>query len=141
MGSFAVAGRRPRPSTSPTTTTNGAVRSVDDRGLYEKLCLEAFQSGLSWITILRKREAFRSAFAGFEIDRVAAFGPGDVKRLLADAGIVRNRAKIEATIANARAAIELRESGESLAELLWSSRAGRRSPRAAHVRRRPVHDR
>ena len=97
---------------------------LDDRGLYEKLCLEAFQSGLSWITILRKREAFRSAFAGFEIDRVAAFGPGDVKRLLADAGIVRNRAKIEATIANARAAIELRDSGESLGELLWSFAPG-----------------
>jgi DNA-3-methyladenine glycosylase I len=91
----------------------------DDRGLYEKLCLEAFQSGLSWITILRKRDAFRAAFAGFEIDRVAAFGPGDVKRLLADAGIVRNRAKIDAAIANARAAIELRDSDESLSELLW----------------------
>src|SRR3954467_12584478 len=76
----------------------------DDRGLYERLCLEAFQSGLSWITILRKREAFRSAFAGFEIDRVAAFGKRDVDRLLADAGIVRNRAKIDAAIANARAA-------------------------------------
>ena len=92
----------------------------DDRGLYEKMSLEAFQSGLSWLTILRKRETFRSAFAGFEIDRVAAFGSGDTKRLLADAGIVRNRAKIDATIANARAAVELRESGESLSELLWS---------------------
>jgi DNA-3-methyladenine glycosylase I len=92
----------------------------DDRGLYERLCLEAFQSGLSWITILRKREAFRAAFAGFEIDRVAAFGDRDTKRLLADAGIVRNRAKIDAAFANARAAIELRESGESLGELLWS---------------------
>src|SRR3954447_9657453 len=77
----------------------------DDHGLYERLCLEAFQSGLAWITILRKREAFRSAFAGFEIDRVAAFGPRDTKRLLGDAGIVRNRAKIDAAIANARAAI------------------------------------
>jgi DNA-3-methyladenine glycosylase I len=92
----------------------------DDRGLYEKLCLEAFQSGLSWITILRKRESFRTAFAGFDIDRVAAFGSPDVKRLLADAGIVRNRAKIDAAIANARTAIELRESGESLSDLLWS---------------------
>ena len=92
----------------------------DDRGLYERLCLEAFQSGLSWITILRKREAFRSAFGGFDVDRVAAFGRGDVKRLLADAGIVRNRAKIDAAIANARATIELRETGESLSELLWS---------------------
>ena len=88
---------------------------LDDRGLYERLCLEAFQSGLSWLTILRKREAFRAAFAGFEIDRVAAFGSGDVKRLLADEGIVRNRAKIEAAIANARAVAELRDEGESLA--------------------------
>ena len=87
----------------------------DDRGLFEKLCLESFQSGLSWITILRKREAFRAAFAGFEIERVAAFGEDDVARLMADAGIVRNRAKIEATIANARAAVDV-----PLAELLWS---------------------
>jgi DNA-3-methyladenine glycosylase I len=87
----------------------------DDDGLFERLCLEAFQSGLSWLTILRKREAFRAAFAGFEIERVAAFGDDDVARLLADAGIVRNRAKIEASIANARAAQEL-----DLTELLWS---------------------
>jgi DNA-3-methyladenine glycosylase I len=89
------------------------VRDAD--GLFERLCLEAFQSGLSWLTILRKREAFRAAFAGFEIERVAAFGDDDVARLMADAGIVRNRAKIEATIANARAAADL-----ALAELLWS---------------------
>ena len=89
----------------------------DDRALFEKLCLEAFQSGLSWLTILRKREAFRAAFAGFEIERVAAFGPGDVERLMADAGIVRNRAKIDAAIANARAAAAL---DVPLAELLWS---------------------
>ena len=87
----------------------------DDRALYEKLCLEAFQSGLSWSTILRKRENFRAAFAGFEIERVAAFGEGDVERLMADAGIIRNRAKIEAAIANARAA-----DGLDLTELLWS---------------------
>jgi DNA-3-methyladenine glycosylase I len=92
----------------------------DDLGLYERLCLEAFQSGLSWLTILRKREAFRRAFAGFEIDRVAAFDARDVKRLLADTGIVRNRAKIEAAIANARAAMEIRADDESLAELIWS---------------------
>src|SRR5436189_779866 len=92
----------------------------DERGLYERLCLEAFQSGLSWLTILRKREAFRSAFAGFEIEPVAAFGPADVERLLADAAIVRNRAKIDATVANARAATELPGSGESLSELIWS---------------------
>ena len=87
----------------------------DDRALYEKLCLEAFQSGLSWSTILRKRENFRAAFAGFEIERVAAFGGDDVARLMADEGIVRNRAKIEAAIANARAA-----AGLDLTELLWS---------------------
>jgi DNA-3-methyladenine glycosylase I len=87
----------------------------DDRGLYEKLCLEAFQSGLSWLTILRKRDSFRAAFAGFEIERVAAFGEADVARLMADAGIVRNRAKIEAAIANARAALDV-----PLGELLWS---------------------
>ena len=95
---------------------------VDDRGLYERLCLEAFQSGLSWLTILRKREEFRVAFADFEIDRVAAFGTDDVKRLLADEGIVRNRAKIDAAIANARVAAELRDEGESLAGLIWSFR-------------------
>lgn len=89
----------------------------DDRALYEKLCLEAFQSGLSWITILRKRDAFRAAFAGFEPERVAAFGERDVARLLADPGIVRNRAKIEATIANARALLAL---DVPLGELLWS---------------------
>ena len=87
----------------------------DSRALFEKLCLEAFQSGLSWITILRKRENFRAAFAGFDIERVAAFGEQDVARLMADAGIVRNRSKIEATINNARAAVDL-----DLAELLWS---------------------
>jgi DNA-3-methyladenine glycosylase I len=84
--------------------------------MYERLCLEAFQSGLSWLTILRKREAFRAAFAGFEPERVAAFGEEDVARLMADPGIVRNRMKIEAAIANARATLEL----DSLAELLWS---------------------
>jgi DNA-3-methyladenine glycosylase I len=91
----------------------------DDDGLFERLCLEAFQSGLSWLTILRKREAFRSAFAGFEIGAVAAFGPGDVERLMGDAGIVRNRAKIDAALANARAAAALRADGESLAAFIW----------------------
>jgi DNA-3-methyladenine glycosylase I len=88
----------------------------DDAGLYERLCLEAFQSGLSWLTILRKRENFRAAFRGFDIGAVAAFGPADVERLLADAGIVRNRAKIEAAIANARAALGL---PDGLARLVW----------------------
>jgi DNA-3-methyladenine glycosylase I len=89
----------------------------DDVRLFEKLCLEAFQSGLSWLTILRKRESFRAAFAGFDPERVAKFGDDDVQRLLADTGIVRNRAKIEAAIANARAALEL---PDGLARLLWS---------------------
>jgi DNA-3-methyladenine glycosylase I len=87
-----------------------------DDALFERVCLEAFQSGLSWLTILRKREAFRAAFAGFAIERVAAFGEDDVARLLADAAIVRNRAKIEAAIANARVAAEL---DVPLGELLW----------------------
>jgi DNA-3-methyladenine glycosylase I len=93
---------------------------IDDRGIYERLTLEAFQSGLSWLTILRKREGFRAAFAGFELERVAEFGDRDVERLLADAAIVRNRAKIEAAIANARAAQEMDANGESLAALAWS---------------------
>jgi DNA-3-methyladenine glycosylase I len=96
----------------------------DDDGLYERLTLEAFQSGLSWLTILRKREAFRTAFAGFRIEAVAGFGERDVRRLLADADIVRNRAKIEAAIANARAVARL---DPPLAELVWSFRpTGRR---------------
>src|SRR5206468_10444013 len=88
--------------------------------LLERLCLEGFQSGLSWLTILRKRERFRAAFCGFDPDRVARFGDVDVERLMADAGIVRNRAKIEATIANARATAALHEAGETLGALLWS---------------------
>ena len=90
----------------------------DSRALFEKMCLEAFQSGLAWITILRKRPAFRAAFANFEIERVAAFGEDDVARLMADAGIVRNRAKIEATLSNARATVTLRDDGEPLDELV-----------------------
>jgi DNA-3-methyladenine glycosylase I len=89
----------------------------DDRGLYERMVLEGFQSGLSWLTILRKRENFRAAFSGFEIDAVARFGDRDVARLLGDAGIVRHRGKIEAAIANARAAAAL---DTPLAELIWS---------------------
>jgi DNA-3-methyladenine glycosylase I len=88
-----------------------------DQGIYERLCLEAFQSGLSWLTILRKREGFRRAFSGFDLRKVAAFGPQDVERLLADVSIVRNRAKIEAAIANAGAALEL---PDGLAALVWS---------------------
>jgi DNA-3-methyladenine glycosylase I len=92
---------------------------TSDDALYERICLEAFQSGLSWLTILRKREAFRVAFAGFRIPVVAAFGPDDVERLVSDASIVRNRRKIEAAITGARAAVEL---DEPLSTLLWSFR-------------------
>jgi DNA-3-methyladenine glycosylase I len=87
----------------------------DERGLYERMTLEAFQSGLAWITILRKRENFRAAFAGFDPVKVASFGEQDVARLMADAGFVRNRLKIEAAIANARAALDV-----PLGELIWS---------------------
>ncbi|MGE0855196.1 MAG: DNA-3-methyladenine glycosylase I [Hyphomicrobiaceae bacterium] len=90
----------------------------DDRALFEKMALEGFQSGLSWLTILRKRENFRAAFHGFDPQRIARYGARDVARLMDDAGIVRNRAKIEATIGNARAYLELAE-GEGLAALLW----------------------
>ena len=103
---------------------------TDERGLLERLCLEGFQSGLSWLTILRKRDNFRAAFAQFEPERLARFGAREVKRLLGDAGIVRNRAKIEATIANARGTLELRKHGTSLDELVWSHRPKRhRAPR------------
>jgi DNA-3-methyladenine glycosylase I len=88
-----------------------------DQAIFERLSLEAFQSGLSWLTILRKRENFRKAFAGFDIAAVAAFGPDDVQRLLSDPGIVRNRAKIGAVITNARAALEL---PAGLSDLVWS---------------------
>lgn len=91
----------------------------DERGVFERLSLEAFQSGLSWTTILRKRPAFRAAFVDFDPDTVAAFDETDVDRLLHDAGIVRNQAKIRATIANARATVALRAQG-GLAELVWS---------------------
>lgn len=92
---------------------------VDDTRLLEKLCLEGFQAGLSWLTILRKREAFRRAFAGFDRERLARFGARDVRRLLGDAGIVRHRGKIEASIANARAACRVAELEGSLAALVW----------------------
>jgi len=111
----------------------------DDAGMFERLSLEAFQSGLSWLTILRKRENFRAAFRGFDLAAVAGFGPGDEQRLLADAGIVRNRAKIEAVIGNARAALAV---PGGLAALVWryaETPAARRSPRPTCPRghRRP----
>jgi len=94
---------------------------TSETGLYERLTLEAFQSGLSWLTILRKREAFREAFAGFDPEAVAAFGEADVERLMTDAGIVRNRRKVEAALSNAAATLALREDG-GLPRLLWSFR-------------------
>ncbi len=92
---------------------------TDDRRLFEKLCLEGFQAGLSWLTILNKREAFRAAFAGFDAERVACFGPAEVERLLGDAGIVRHRGKIESTINNARRVLALRAEFGSLAAYAW----------------------
>jgi len=99
-----------------------------EHGVYERLCLEGFQSGLSWITILRKREAFRAAFEGFDPERVARFGERDIERLLGDASIVRHRGKIEATIANARATVELRAAGTPLDQLFWSHRPESHEP-------------
>ena len=92
----------------------------EDRRLFEKICLEGFQSGLSWLTILRKRDAFRAAFANFEFERVAEFTEADVERCLQDSGIVRHRRKIESTINNARRALELRQEFGTLAAYFWS---------------------
>ena len=100
---------------------------VDDNLLFEKICLEGFQAGLSWLTILRKREAFRRAFAGFDIARVARFGARDVDRLLRDAGIVRHCGKIESTINNARRAAALVEEGGSMAAYVWQWEPGSQS--------------
>ncbi len=91
-----------------------------DTALYERLVLEAMQSGLAWITVLRKREGFRAAFDGFDPRAVARYGPDDVERLMADAGIIRNRRKIEAAITNAQALVALQDDGGSLDELVWS---------------------
>ncbi|WP_024286246.1 DNA-3-methyladenine glycosylase I [Cellulomonas sp. KRMCY2] len=104
-----------------------------DRELYERFCLEAFQSGLAWITILRKRQGFRAAFADFDPEAVARFTEDDVTRLLGDAGIVRNRAKIEATITNARAVLGLWDTDRTLTDLVWTHAPARRVrvPRAA----------
>lgn len=95
------------------------VPMTDDRRLFEKICLEGFQAGLSWLTILRKREHFRKAFAGFDFERVARFTAKDVARLLKDEGIVRHRGKIESTINNAQRAVALREESGSLAQYFW----------------------
>ena len=104
---------------------------TEDRRLFEKICLEGFQSGLSWLTILRKRPNFRQAFCDFDIDRVAAFGEADVARLLQDAGIVRHRGKIESTINNAKRAQDLRKEFGTLASYFWrhEPRSDSRPPR------------
>ena len=108
---------------------------ADDRRLFEKLCLEGFQAGLSWLTILRKREAFRRAFAGFDPAKVARFDARESSALLADAGIVRHRGKIESAIHNARSALELARARGSLAALLLALRArAARAPRARDAR-------
>ena len=100
-----------------------------ERELFEMLTLETFQSGLSWLTILRKQAGFRAAFSGWEVDAIAGYGEGDVERLLADASIVRNRAKIEATVANARAVAALHGRGSTLDEVLWAFAPAPEGPR------------
>jgi DNA-3-methyladenine glycosylase I len=109
---------------------------ADDLRLFEKLCLEGFQAGLSWLTILRKREAFRRAFAGFDFRRVARFTERDLERLMQDSGIVRNRPKIEATINNARATIDLVEAEGSLASFVWRFEEGDPRALARELKRR-----
>ena len=104
----------------------------DDRALYEKLVLDSFQAGLSWLTILRKRDNFRRAFAGFDPGAIAGYGPQDVTRLMTDAGIVRNRAKIEAAIAGARGWLDIVETGGSFASFVWRFVDGQ--PRINHWR-------
>jgi DNA-3-methyladenine glycosylase I len=112
---------------------------ADEARLLEKLCLEGFQSGLSWDTILRKRPAFRAGFADFDAGTVARFGDRDVERLLGDAAIVRNRAKIEASIANARATAALHAAGETLAALIWAHRPERPGPPPRALGDMPAH--
>jgi DNA-3-methyladenine glycosylase I len=103
---------------------------TDERGLYERICLEAFQAGISWFVVLKKRAALREAFEGFDPDAVAAFGRRDIARLLRDPALIRNRMKIEAAVTNARAVSGLREDGVELAELVWSfAPRPRRAPR------------
>jgi DNA-3-methyladenine glycosylase I len=101
------------------------VPKADDRDLFEKLVLEGFQAGLSWLTILRKRDNFRRAFHNFDAVRIARYGNTDIQRLMDDAGIVRNRLKVEASVDNARAYLALRKRGTTLAALLWDAAGGR----------------
>ena len=105
--------------------TEWGVPEYDSRALWEKLVLDGFQAGLAWITILRKREAFRAAFAGFDPDVVARFGAADRARLMADAGIVRSNAKIDAAIASARIYLDMREAGEDFSAFLWGFTGGK----------------
>jgi DNA-3-methyladenine glycosylase I len=105
--------------------TEWGVPELDSRALWEKLMLDGFQAGLSWTLILRKREAFRKAFRNFEPDRVARFGPPDVRRLLRNPDIVRSRAKIEATIAGARAYLAMQEAGEDFSTFVWKAAGGK----------------
>ena len=117
------------PDYAPYHDTEWGFPVDDDVRLFEKVCLEGFQSGLSWLTILRKRPAFRQAFDGFDFDRVARYDDTDVARLLGDAGIVRHRGKIEATINNARAAQRVRDEFGSLAAYFWRHEPPRRKAR------------
>jgi DNA-3-methyladenine glycosylase I len=116
--------------------TEWGVPEYDSRALWEKLMLDGFQAGLSWATILRKRQAFRKAFKGFEPEVVARFGPSDVERLLADAAIVRSRAKIEAVVGNARAYLAMRAAGEDFSEFVWGMAGG--APILNGARQRPT---
>jgi DNA-3-methyladenine glycosylase I len=106
----------------------------DERELFEKLILDGAQAGLAWITILRKREGYRQAFEGFDPERIAAYGPDDVERLLADPGIVRNRQKVAAAISNAQALLAMHDAGETLADLVWAHQPD------DHPTLRPGHD-
>ena len=112
------------PLHGPYHDTEYGFPAEDESVLFERLVLEINQAGLSWLTVLQKRAAFRTAFAGFDVDRVAAFGQADIDRLLADAGIVRNRQKIVAAIESARAWVELRRSGVDFSDFLWSFTGG-----------------
>jgi len=109
------------------------VPEYDSRNLWEKLMLDGFQAGLSWLTILRKRDAFRAAFQGFDPEKVARFRPRDIARLLGDPGIVRSRAKIQATIAGAQSYLSMREKGEDLSTFTWAMVGGRPIERSGPV--------
>ena len=106
----------------------------DSRALWEKLMLDGFQAGLSWLTVLRKREALRQAFKGFDPEAVAQFTQGDVERLLSDASIIRSRAKIEATVGNARAYLAMQANGEDFSEFVWNLTGGKPIDRGGHPR-------